>query len=100
MTRMTDDGGRTKSIEAVLRAHGFASRDATTDELVAAALGELDRARSEEARLLKENAEKDARIEALADALGALKRVAPTTAEVEAVLDDVDAALRLAGRLP
>jgi hypothetical protein len=47
----------------------------------------------------EELAQKDATIKGLANALTALKEAAPTTCEVEAVLDDVDAALRMAGVL-
>jgi nitrate reductase assembly molybdenum cofactor insertion protein NarJ len=66
---------------------------------VSAAVSELTEADEEIANLRAALAQKDATIKGLANALTALKEAAPTTCEVEAVLDDVDAALRLAGVL-
>lgn len=97
MTRMTDDQIRAARMKIGVR-RGLTQLDALD--------AERDRARSEEARLLKENSEKDATIKALADALVSVKLQLP-----ERVLDDgmvgtltvredIDTALHLAGRLP
>lgn len=72
-------------------------------------MDEARRARSEEAQLTKEAAEKDAQIKALADALAGILKEEPNIYEgrLEAslyvsvdALEAAQSALRLAGRLP
>lgn len=79
---------------------GKVAREMTSSALTFAT-DEAIRARSEEARLLEENRKQAETIKALADALENAKRrlAAPENATIRDRMD-IDAALRLAGRLP
>jgi ATP-dependent Clp protease ATP-binding subunit ClpA len=94
MTRMTDEEAWSRNAAMVNSLSWAAQRDFWREE--------AERARSEEARLLKEVADKDATIKTLADALDRARTEIRKPKRVwKAYLEShIYTALRLAGRAP